>query len=215
MSACWPPVALAVPRPACAPQWYCDVGIHMGAQVSGPPRKMPCWAFHCPLGGLFSWCWVDRPRVPGTSEGSKARGWAGRALGPGQAPTVSSEQQARGRTPAICRPGGLALGLWPREEMAAGQAQDGVREGRRGRERPGAPGRASSSRRLPLGSWWQGWPVAQVCACVRVCACACMCPHVRTHPRAGLGALSTHPGAQVNRFPTRNTAGTGGQDLMR
>lgn len=155
------------------PRWYRNVGIHTGAQVCGPPQKMPGWAFHCPLGGLFSRCWVDRPRVPGTSEGRKARGVAGCALGPCQAPTVSSEQQAQGRTPAICRPGGLALGLRPREEMAAGQAQDGAREGRRGRERPGGPAGAHP----PAGAFLREAGGRAGLRCRSACVCVCVPVH--------------------------------------
>lgn len=173
---------------------------------------MPGWAFHCPLGGLFSRCWVDRPRVPGAREGRKARGPAGRALGPGQAPTVSSERQA------IWDAGHLQT----RRTGIGPPAQE--RKWRRGRPRTG-PGKASEGR---SGRVAQGVRVLQQApssekqvagpalrAGLRVCACACMCSRVRTHLCARLGALSAHPGAQVNRFPTRSTGDTGGQDLVR
>lgn len=89
--------------------------------------------------------------------------------------------------------------------MAAGQAQDGAWEGMRGRERPGGPGgaRPAASPLLPEAVGRAGLLCRSACVCVCSCVCTYLC--------ARLWALSAHPGAQANCFPTRNTAGTGGR----
>ena len=59
--------------------------------------------------------------------------------------------------------------------MAAGQAQDGIGEGGRGRERPEGLGWARHRAGTLLR--WQSQPSAQVCMCVHMCVpvCACAC----------------------------------------
>ena len=62
-------VAAVTPWPVCA----CLGGAVTCVHTQGGPglwaTPEDAWlGAHCPVGGLFSWCWVDRPQVPGTSE---------------------------------------------------------------------------------------------------------------------------------------------------
>lgn len=216
MSACWPPVALAVPRPACV-------------RLSGPIM----WAYtrgprslghpgRC-LAGRSTARWVGcSPSAGWTGPGCRALVREGRLVAglavlwapvrPPQSPR-SSRPEA-GRRP-FADPEDWRWASSPERKWRRGRPRTGSGKAAEGGSGRGAPGGA----RPPAGAFpWEVGGRAGLwrrSACVCVCACARMCSHVRTHPRAGLGALSAPPGGQVNRFPARNTAGTGGQDLMR
>ena len=176
-----------------------------GVQVSGPPRKTPGWAFAAQWVGCSSGAGWTGPRCRAlASEGRPVAALWARVRHP-----QSPRSRRPFRTPAIRRPGGLALGLQPRRGNGGG-AGPGRGPGRHARARAaGWPGgRASCSQPPPPGSGWQGRPSVQVCMCVRVFLC------VHTPVCQALGPERT-PGSPGELFPHQEHSGDWGQDLMR
>lgn len=153
--------------------------------VPGPPRRC--------LAGRSTAHWMG---------GSPSAGWTGtqvREAGPAalwaSASHPRSPQRGRPfRTPAICRPGGLASGLQPRRGNGGG-AGPGRDRGRRPRAgAAGRPGVGASSCRHPP-------PALEPAFRAGLHVCARVCTRVCVRLRARLGPLSRTPRSLSRPFP--------------
>ena len=168
-----PSVALASPWPVCV----CLGGTVTCVRTHGGPGL---WAsledawlgIHCPMEGGCSPSagWTGRRCRALVSEGRLVAGlaalWA-RVRHP-QSPWSGRPFQ----TPAMCRPGGRALGLQPRRGNGGEEAQDGP-----GKASEGGSGRVARGARVLQPAPSSGKRVAGLAfrAGLRVCACAPMC----------------------------------------